>query len=396
MLQVFKQRGVQVVLTLTLYILTASYLPMIFHQTLYTISLFIKDLLVWMMPLIVIFFIAHTVTGFEKKAPLFVLALVLFEATSNFSSVMYSYLWGNLLTDQLPSLQTCAFDEQFTALWRLPFKKPAWWTADKGCLLGLVLGCIAALLRQHTLKHAINTGKTVVHTVLRQFFGRLIPVFVLGFVANMYWSGLLVHALTNYASLILWLILAIFMYVIVVFLIGAKGSVTKAVQHMHNMFPAWLVALSSGCSFSTMPFTIKGVSKNLDDPQLAEAIIPATTNIQQIGDCIVNSFLCFVLYKQFFGVVPDLSLWLNFTIVFVLARFATSAILGGAIFVMIPIYEHYLHFTPEMIAIIWALNVVLDPLVTSSNVIANGGLCRVFEMVWSKIGHRFFSADKTC
>ena len=37
-----------------------------------------------------------------------------------------------------------------------------------------------------------------------------------------------------------------------------------------------------------------------------------------------------------------------------------------------------------MIAIILALNVVLDPIVTSCNVVANGALCRVFEVVWSK------------
>ena len=49
---------------------------------------------------------------------------------------------------------------------------------------------------------------------------------------------------------------------------------------------------------------------------------------------------------------------------------------------MLPIYENYLNFNPEMIAIILALNVVLDPLITSCNVMANGALCRVFEKVW--------------
>jgi Na+/H+-dicarboxylate symporter len=35
-----------------------------------------------------------------------------------------------------------------------------------------------------------------------------------------------------------------------------------------------------------------------------------------------------------------------------------------------------------MIALILALNVILDPLVTSCNVLANGALCRTFERVW--------------
>jgi Na+/H+-dicarboxylate symporter len=140
-----------------------------------------------------------------------------------------------------------------------------------------------------------------------------------------------------------------------------------------------------------MPWTIKGASKNLENPDLAKAIIPATTNIQQVGDCIVNSFLCFVLYKQFYGYAPDLLLWAKFSVIFVLARFATAAILGGAMFVMLPIYESYLNFTGEMIAVIVALNVVLDPIVTSCNVLGVGSLCKVFEIVWKKV-QKLFSA----
>ena len=83
-------------------------------------------------------------------------------------------------------------------------------------------------------------------------------------------------------------------------------------------------------------------------------------------------------------------MWIQFSFAFVLARFATSAILGGAIFVMLPVYETYLSFTPEMIMIILAFNVVLDPLVTACNVIGNGGLCQVFEKVWNRIHQKAF------
>ncbi len=134
---------------------------------------------------------------------------------------------------------------------------------------------------------------------------------------------------------------------------------------------------------STMPWTIEGSAKNLKNPLLATAIIPATTNIQQIGDCLAQTFLCFMIYRHFYGHNPDLMTWIIFSNVFVLARFATAAVLGGAIFIMLPIYENYLNFNPEMIAIILALNLVLDPLITSCNVMANGALCRVFEKVWT-------------
>jgi Na+/H+-dicarboxylate symporter len=77
--------------------------------------------------------------------------------------------------------------------------------------------------------------------------------------------------------------------------------------------------------------------------------------------------------------------WVQFSLVFTLARFATAGFQGGAIFIMLPIYETYLNFNGEMIALILAMNAILDPLVTSSNVLANGALCRTYERVWGRV-----------
>lgn len=394
MFSILRQRSMQTVLVLGLYVCFAVYLPLHIHQSFYTISLFIKDLLVWMIPLTVGFFIANTVAGFERKAPLFILAIVIFEALSNFLSVMYSYGWGHILIDRLPSLQATAFDENFKALWQLPFVKPVWWSAAKGCLAGLTLGCFSAFFRSSSLRSFLYFGKVIAQGMLTQFFGRLIPIFILGFVAHMYCSGVLVHVFKNYATILLWLLLMMFIYISAIFAIGSDWRLKRMLQHIRNLLPAWAMALSSSCSMSTMPWTIKGASKNLEDPHLAEAIIPATINIQQVGDCITHAFLCFVIYTQFFGSPPPFQMWFTFTLIFVLARFATAAVLGGAIFIMLPIYEQYLNFTPDMIAIILALNVVLDPFITSSNVLANGGLCRVFEKVWNKVKYRKFYGEK--
>ena len=87
-------------------------------------------------------------------------------------------------------------------------------------------------------------------------------------------------------------------------------------------------------------------------------------------------------------------MWTMFTLVFVLTRFATAAVTGGAIFLMLPIYEHYLNFNDEMIAIILAMNAVLDPIITSSNVVSNGGLAKVFENVWLSVNRYFYKTKK--
>lgn len=380
-----KQRSVQTLLVLTIYALTAQFLPLEVHEGFYTLSLFIKDTLIWVLPMTVGFFIASTLASFERRAPLFILALVLFEAMSNFSSVWYAYFSATAIADHLPIFGSSMLESNFHALWRLPFTKPTWWSADKGSFAGLALGIIAAFSKGEALKQFIKKGKFIFEWTLTRVFARLIPLFVLGFAANMYQTELLGHVISHYATLVGWLVMFLAAYILFLFVLGAGLSFSRVVSNIKNLLPAWGISLTSGCSLSTMPWTIEGASKNMKDPDLAKAIIPATTNIQQVGDCITNAFLCFLIYSNFYGHAPDILLWLQFSVVFVLARFATAAILGGAIFIMLPIYENYLNFTGEMIAIILALNVVLDPLVTSSNVITNGALARVFEKFFTAI-----------
>ncbi len=377
-----RHRGIQVFLLLAVYFLIADLLPLTAHQGLYTLSLFIKDLLVWILPITVGFFIANAICSFMHHAPIFIVAIILFEAISNFSSVFYAFICGHVAADYLPPLQMSTIHSDFDALWRLPLIKPTWWSADKGTFAGVLLGCIAAISKTPALRQTIYQGKEVAQWVLTRVFARLIPLFVLGFVARMSQTHLLHQIGAHYGMLLIWLVIFLASYLVLLFLFGSGLSAEGTVKSIKNLLPAGGIAFLSGCSLSTMPWTIEGAAKNLQNPSLAKAIIPATTNIQQIGDCIVNTFLCFQIYRCFYGHCPDLMTWMSFSIIFVLARFATAAVLGGAIFIMLPIYEKYLSFNPEMIAIILAFNVLLDPLVTSSNVIANGALCRIFEKMW--------------
>jgi hypothetical protein len=379
-----KYRSFQVFSFLAIYFALTSSLPLEIHQGLYTISLLIKDLLLWMLPITVSFFIAHAVSSFEKKAPLFIVSILLFEFFSNAISVSYAFGCGHVAAQSLQIMQPLHLADSFNPLWRLPLVKPAWWSAEKGTLIGLGLGLTSVFLIP-SLRSKLTKGKETAEWVLTKVFSRLIPLFILGFVARMDQTHFFSQMFSQYADFVLWLILFLMVYISFLFFVGSGLKFASFIDNIKNLLPAAGISFSSGCSLSTMPWTIEGTSKNLQNPELAKSVIPVTTNVQQVGDCVANAFLCFLIYLHFHGVAPSLSIWIPFSIVFVLARFATAAVIGGAVFIMLPIYESYLHFTPDMIAIILALNVLLDPVITCSNVVANGALCRIFERVWTVV-----------
>lgn len=341
----------------------------------------------WLMPLVVCVFIAVAISAFEKRAPLFVITLIIFEGSSNFVSTWYSYFGAYLFSDNLARFQILSHDSSFEALWRIAFIRPDWWSASNAAVLGFVLGFVVALggakiSFAKSLGAYLEKASYLIQKFLAQFLPKLFPIFVVGSIAHVYKTGVLQHVVANYFTMFGYLFLALVVYLLIIFLIGNSFRLYDSIRNIKNLLPAGLAGLTSACSIATMPWTIKCVSMNLRDPSLAQVIIPATTNIQQIGDCIANAFLCFLIYKSFIGHAPDFATWMSFTGVFVLTRFATAGVTGGTTFLMLPIYQNYLSFNDEMIAIILAFNVLLDPIITSLNVIGNGAMAKVFENVW--------------
>lgn len=387
-----KNRIVQTILVLFGFWLIAAHLSPEILRALYSISVLIKDVLIFALPIMVCFFIAASLAKFEKQAPLFILLLLVFEACSNFISVWYAYAVGGKICSFVASIHNV--DDTLTGLkpyFSVAAFRPAWWTVSKGTVAGLVLGLIAAHINWPTIRNFVNTGKNSIEFILTKIFSRLIPLFVLGFVANVYAMNLIEKLFIEFIGIIGWVLVAVLAYIFILYFVAARFNITQTIRSIINLLPAGFVALTSSCSLSTMPFTIKGASKNLTDPDFAQMVIPATTNIQQIGDCIINVLLCLVIIKSFGRPLPDLYTWLQFSAVFTLARFATAAVLGGAIFIILPIYSAYLGFTGEMIAIILAFNVLLDPIVTTSNVMANAALCNILENVWNKRPLKLFA-----
>lgn len=379
-----KNTGAQTTILIGLYLALANTIPIDVQRLFYTISLAIKDLLIGIMPIIIAAFISSAVYSFKGRALLFIISIVLFEFFSNFICVWYSFGTASVVANYFYDFKIIDAEISFEPLWRFSYNKPVWYSADKGVAIGAILGYIAVITDKNFLVNSIEKTREIMNYFLTKILARLMPIFILGFITQTYHTDLLGHIFVNYTSLILILIIGLIVYIFALFFIGANLNFSRAISHVNNLLPAAFVALTSGCSLSTMPFTIEGTAKNLIKPEFAASVIPATTNIQQVGDILTNCFLCFLIYHNFYDSNPSLDMWLYFSFIFVLTRFATVGVRGGATFLMLPIYEKYLHFTPEMIAIILALNVILDPIITSANVIGNGALCKLFERIWLK------------
>jgi Na+/H+-dicarboxylate symporter len=390
MQNVFKKLTTSMPVQLALVVLIVSMfgdlLPHGAARGLYTVSLVIRDGIMTFLPIAIVAFIACTLMGFKEKAILLVATLIIFEGLSNATSVMFAYVAGLVAEPFLHAFETIPNqDFQLVPFFRIGAPSGILWSTTTGVVVGAFLGILGAFSQNAQLINGMDRLRTLVSFVFAKILMSLMPVYVLGYIVFMQHSGLMDSIVHTYGWIIALVTAIIAVYLLAIIVVAGLVGKNSAMVVFRNILPTGVVAATTMSSAATMPLTIEAAEKNLKTPGLANMLIPATTNIQQVGDCIANAFLCLVILKTFGKPMPDLATWLTFMLAFTLARYATAAVLGGAIFLMIPIYQTTLGFDHDMTAMIIALNIVLDPIITASNVLCNGGLAIIFERVWLNV-----------
>jgi Na+/H+-dicarboxylate symporter len=381
MLNFLKHTSFQTLLSIVIVFLAGDYFSLEVARSFYTISIILKDILLAFLPVAVFAFIASSLMQFKKQSVLVVFLVLIIEAISNafVSTLGYGYSFILNQSHTLPILGTDG--QSLESYFSFYSWYSSFWRVEYGVIAGALLGITQTIFPLQIVQTLLLKLRQGANFFLSKMFVPILPIFVFGLFLSLYRSGLLQSLLQNGGKIFFYLVVGLLGYLLFILLVAAKGNIFRAWAYLKNILPAGLVAATSMSSLATMPLTIEVTRKNLNHPSLADMLIPATTNIQQVGDCFVNIFLaCGILLLAGQG-LPSPSVFFTFLWVYVLARYSTAAVIGGAIFITLPLYQSYLGFNQEMSAMLIALNIVLDPLVTSSNVLGNSILCIIYEKI---------------
>lgn len=367
------------------------WLPLPFKSFLYAVSLTIKSLIVFVLPFIVFGLLFKTAVSFANRASQMILLLLLAICCSNFLSTLMSYGAGTIAYQFDLSLTFPHEGAALTPAWNFVF--PKWIENDIAMFSGLIAGVFLGWSAPHFAQTLAQKLEVSVNFVLKIVL-LAIPFFITGVVIKMNHDQVMTYILRNYSFIFLLVSLALFSYIGFLYFVANRFNCRAAVTSLKNILPASIAGFASMSSAAAMPLTILGAEKNSKSPDVARSIIPATVNVHLIGDCFAIPIFAFAVLKGFGVEEPSFYSYLFFAFYFVMAKFSVAAVPGGGILVMIPILEAYLGFTPDMLSLITALYILFDPVITSANVLGNGGFAMLLERL---VSYRKITTDKdTC
>lgn len=355
-------------------------LPLEVKEVLYALSLTIKSLIVFLLPMIIFMLLFKTLARLASSATKMIVLILISVCCSNFMSTMVSYEVGTAIYQLDFRIVEPLGSAELAPAWT--FGIPSLIPNDKAMFAGLILGLLSSVVVPSLTERVSAFFDKAVGFAMKLIIS-VIPVFIAGFAVKLIHDRMLESIVRDYALIFSLVALAQLSYVVCIYLVANGFHVVRAIECLRNMLPAAIVGFGSMSSAASMPLTLIGAEKNVRDPSLARLTIPTTVNIHLIGDCLAIPIFAFAVMKNFGVPEPAFAAYLVFALYFVLAKFSVAAIPGGGIIVMLPILESHFGFTTEMSSLITALYILFDPVITCCNICGNGGFAMLIDRIRS-------------
>lgn len=345
-----------------------------------------------MLPLIVFSFILRALVNIERGSITLLLLIFLGVTVSNCLALTTSYFFSKAALPFAGVEQCPDFALKFATVVTVNFKFgfPNLIGTEKAMLAGVCCGLLLNCLNHEnsirmTLKSASIWLSDNVSMLLSKIFIPLLPLYVFGFCLKLSYDDALVHLFQQYGKVFLLSMLLVVTYISALYLLASKCNVKKAVGYLKTMLPAGLTGFSTMSSAATMPVTLRCVETTTSDKNFADLIIPSTANIHMLGDDLIILMMALSLLSIFGMPWPDLAVFIPLAFSFSMAKLSCVGIPGASVFVVLPVLQTYLGFSPEMLSILTTLYVLQDPFGTAANVMGNGAFALIIQRVFKKI-----------
>lgn len=374
----FRQMPVILALVILLIICFGTFIPVAAAKLLYVVSLSIKSLIIFLLPIIIFSLLFKAAANLAKDASKIITLILSGVVISNFFTTTLSQILGMWIYDfDMPLVNP---DQNNGLVGTVLFELTSIIPNHIAMFSGIIFGVIVTNIEQKLAEKIGVILEKIVNKLLSAL-SFLIPIFVAGFIVKLQYDGIVVQIVKNYTIIFAIITIAQFGYILFLYLVFNKFNITHFATSVKNMIPATLSGFSTMSSAASMPLTLVGTEKNAKNKDLVHTVVPATVNIHLIGDCVAIPCFAFAILNNYDIAQPDIYTYFIFTCYFVLAKFSVAAIPGGGIIVMLPILDQYLGFNTEMLSLITALYILFDPVITSANVLGNGAFAKIIDVV---------------
>ena len=343
-----------------------------------TIKFVLGELINFCVPLIVIGFIAPSITKLGKNASRILGVAVLLAYVSSVLAALGSMAAGYGL---IPHLSIVSEVDGLKELPEIVFQLeiPQIMSVMSALAFSILIGLAATWTKAETVIRLLDEFQQIVLMIVSKIVIPILPVFIALTNWSLAYEGTITKQLPVFLKVVLIVMVGHFIWMAVLYAVGGIYSGNNPWKVVKHYGPAYITAVGTMSSAATLAVALKCARKS--EPVLRDDMvsfgIPLFANIHLCGSVLTEVFFVMTVSKILYGDIPSVGTMVLFC--FLLGVFAVGApgVPGGTVMASLGLITGVLGFNDTGTALMLTIFALQDSFGTACNVTGDGALTMI-------------------
>ena len=343
-------------------------------QVVLTLKNLLGSLINFCVPLIIIGFIAPSITRLRSNASrMLVLALAL-AYTSSVCAALMSMGAGYASIPGL-SIQSAAegLREAPELLFNLDIAPVM--SVMSALVFSVLVGLAATWTRAKVITQVLEEFQRVVLAVVSRVVIPILPFFIAGTFCGLAYEGSITRQLPVFLIVILIVMVGHYLWLAVLYLLAGLYSGEKPWEVLRHYGPAYLTAVGTMSSAATLAVALEGARKSkVLRRDMVDFGIPLFANIHLCGSVLTEVFFVMTVSKVLYGELPSLPTMILYCFLLGVCAVGAPGVPGGTVMASLGLIISVVGFDNDGTGLMMTIFALQDSFGTACNITGDGAL----------------------
>lgn len=345
-----------------------------------SVKYILGQLITFCVPLIIIGFIAPSITKLGNNASKMLGVAIIIAYVSSIGAALFSMGAGYAI---IPNLSIVSEVEGLKELPAPVFQLdiPQIMPVMSALVFSVLLGLAATWTKAKTITAVLNEFQKIVLEIVTKIVIPVLPWFIALTFCGLAYEGTITKQLPVFIVVVLIVMVGHFIWMTLLYAIGGVYSGKNPLDVVKNYGPAYITAVGTMSSAATLAVALRCAKKS--EPTLRDDMvnfgIPLFANIHLCGSVLTEVFFVMTVSKVLYGTIPSVGTMLIFCLLLGVFAIGAPGVPGGTVMASLGLITGVLGFDATGTALMLTVFALQDSFGTACNVTGDGALTMILS-----------------
>lgn len=328
----------------------------------------------FVVPLIVIGFIAPSITKLGNNASRMLGVALMVAYTSSVLAALLSMGAGYAIIPNLPVMS------EIEGLKELPedvfgLTIPQIMNVMSALAFSILIGLAAIWTKAKTIITILDEFQNIVLAIVSKIIIPILPVFIAFTFTCLSYDGTITKQLPVFVSAVVIVMIGHYIWLTVLYVVAGVYSGKNPIEVVKHYGPAYITAVGTMSSAATLAVALRCARKSkVLREDMVDFGVPLFANIHLCGSVLTEVFFCMIVSKVLYGTLPDIQTLVLFCVLLAIFAIGAPGVPGGTVMASLGLITGVLGFGDDGTALMLAIFALQDSFGTACNVTGDGAL----------------------